>query len=171
MASPCGHVDEVRSDWAPVADPVCEACARAGDARWVSLRRCLTCGHVGCCDSSPHRHATAHHRESGHPMVQTLQPGQDWAWCYVDEVSMRRLDRGWVEVDLFFDAGIGYMRDHLAAGGEPMVDESFTFGKGFPLGGWVAEMRRRDAAGELSAGQRSQLDDLSGWGSDPVEGG
>jgi NADPH-dependent 2,4-dienoyl-CoA reductase/sulfur reductase-like enzyme len=96
-------------------------------------------------------------------MVQTLQPGQDWAWCYVDEISMRRDDGGWVVVDLFYEAGLGYMRDHLRAGGDPAVDESFTLGKGFPLGRWAAEMRRRDAAGELSAGQRAQVDELAGW--------
>src|ERR687891_168259 len=96
MGSACEHVHEVRSDWARAADPVCDACARAGDRSWVSLRQCLTCGRVGCCDSSPGRHATAHHHETGHPMVQTLQPGQDWAWCYVDEISMRRVDGGWV---------------------------------------------------------------------------
>ena len=118
---------------------------------------------MGCCDSSPRRHATAHHQESGHPIVQTLQPGQDWVWCYVDETTLRQLEGRWVEVDLFFEAGIGYMRDHLQAGGQPTLDESFTFGKGFPLGAWVAEMRRRNAAGELSTAQRSQIEDLPGW--------
>ena len=96
-------------------------------------------------------------------MVQTLQPGQDWVWCYVDEITMRHVDSRWVEVDLFFEAGLGYMRDHLAAGGGPDVDESFTLGKGFPLGPWVAEMRRRRAAGELSSEQSTQIDDLPGW--------
>jgi hypothetical protein len=161
--APCEHVEQVRPDWAPVSDPVCEECARAEARDWVSLRRCLTCGHVGCCDSSPGRHATAHHQETGHPMVQTLQPGQDWMWCYVDEITMRRIDGRWVEVDLFFEAGLGYMRDHLRAGGDPGLDESFALGKGFPLGRWVAEMRRRRSAGELSANQRAQIEELPGW--------
>jgi CPA1 family monovalent cation:H+ antiporter len=162
MASACTHVDEVRADWEPVADPACEECARAGERRWVSLRRCLTCGHVGCCDSSPGRHATAHHQGTGHPMVETLQRGQDWTWCYVDQTSLRRTAGGWVEVDLFFEAGLGYMRDHLRAGGYPELDEGFIHGKGFPLGQWAAEMRRRDAAGDLTAEQAAQLDDLPG---------
>ena len=162
-AAPCAHVDEVRSDWPPASDPVCEECARAGETSWVSLRRCLTCGHVGCCDSSPGLHATAHHRDTGHPMVETLQPGQDWVWCYVDELTMRPADGGWVEVDLFFEAGIGYMREHLQAGGDPNVDESHTHGKGFPLGRWVAEMRRRREAGELTDDQARQIDELPGW--------
>ncbi len=96
-------------------------------------------------------------------MVETLQPGQDWAWCYVDEVSLRHAEGGWTEVDLFYEAGIAYMRDHLAAGGAPTVDEEFVFGKGFPLGRWVAEMRRRGAAGELSPEQRASIDALPGW--------
>jgi hypothetical protein len=163
VATPCEHIDAVRHDWAPVSDPVCEECARTGDTSWVSLRRCLTCGHVGCCDSSPGLHATGHHRETSHPMVQTLQPGQDWAWCYVDEMTMREIDGRWVAVDLFFEAGIAYMRDHLKAGGDPALDEDHTHGKGFPLGGWVAEMRRRRSAGELSVGQTAQVDALPGW--------
>ena len=163
MPSACEHVEEVRHDWGPVSDPVCDDCAREGATDWVSLRRCLTCGHVGCCDSSPQRHATAHHHETSHPMVRTLQPGQDWVWCYVDEVTMREADGGWVQVDLFFEAGKGYMRDHLQEGGDPDVDEEFVYGKGFPLGRWVAEMRRRAAAGELSADRRAQIDALPGW--------
>jgi hypothetical protein len=167
VAGPCEHVDDVRTDLEPIPAPACEACARAGRRDWVSLRRCLTCGHVGCCDSSPGLHATGHHRETGHPTVQSLQPGQDWVWCYVDELTMRRLDGSWTEVDLFFEAGVGYMRDHVRAGGDPMVEESFALGKGFPLGAWVAEMRRRNAAGELTGDQRAQIDELPGWRWDP----
>jgi hypothetical protein len=163
MATACEHVDEVRDDWEPVADPQCEDCAREGRTDWVSLRRCLSCGHVGCCDSSPGQHATGHHHDTRHPMVRTLQPGQDWVWCYVDELTMKRADGTWVEIDLFYEAGIGYMRDHLQAGGDPDVDEEFVFGKGFPLGRWVAEMRRRRTAGELSAKQTAQVDELPGW--------
>lgn len=163
MASACEHVEEVRTDLSPGPDPVCEECASAGEESWVSLRQCMTCGHVGCCDSSPGRHATGHHHATSHPMVQTLQPGQDWVWCYVDEVTLRKIDGQWTEVDLFYEAGVAYMDDHLTAGGDPDVGEDFTFGKGFPLGRWVAEMRRRDAAGELTEAQRSRIDALPGW--------
>jgi hypothetical protein len=163
VSTPCEHIAEVRTDWPAVADPACEDCAREGRGDWVSLRRCLTCGHVGCCDSSPGLHATAHHDEASHPMVQTLQPGQDWAWCYVDEVTMRPVDGRWVEVDLFFEAGIAYMRDHLRAGGEPTLGEDFRLEKGFPLGRWVAEMRRRREANELTTSQAAQIDELPGW--------
>jgi hypothetical protein len=162
VATSCEHIVEVRTNWGPAADPVCEDCARAGEESWVSLRQCLSCGHVGCCDSSPGHHATGHHRDTSHPMVQTLQPGQDWVWCYVDEVTLRDIDGGWVEVDLFFEAGLGYMREHLEAGGDAAVDEDFLYGKGFPLGRWIAEMRRRREAGELTADQSKQIDELPG---------
>ena len=55
--------------------------------RWVHLRMCQQCGHVGCCDSSPNRHATAHYHETAHPMIRSFEPGEEWFWCYVDEVS------------------------------------------------------------------------------------
>jgi uncharacterized UBP type Zn finger protein len=55
-------------------------------SRWVHLRRCIECGHVGCCDQSPNRHATAHHHETRHPLIQSFEPGEEWFWCYVDEL-------------------------------------------------------------------------------------
>jgi ubiquitin-hydrolase Zn-finger-containing protein/helicase associated protein len=163
MGATCEHIEGVRADWPPAADAVCAGCAAEGRRDWVSLRRCMTCGHVGCCDSSPGLHATGHHRGTGHPMVETLQPGQDWVWCYVDEVTLREIDGAWTEVDLFYEAGIAYMRDHLRDGGDPGPGEDFVFGKGFPLGRWVAEMRRRHAAGELTDEQATQIAALPGW--------
>ena len=65
----------------------CEECLKTGDA-WVHLRICRTCGHVGCCDQSPGKHATKHFRHSQHAIIKSLEPGEDWAWCYVDEVMM-----------------------------------------------------------------------------------
>jgi uncharacterized UBP type Zn finger protein len=62
----------------------CEECLQTGSV-WVHLRLCLTCGHVGCCDSSPHRHARRHAHSAGHPIVRSFEPGEDWRWCYVDE--------------------------------------------------------------------------------------
>jgi uncharacterized UBP type Zn finger protein len=62
----------------------CEECLATGD-RWVHLRLCLECGHVGCCDNSPNRHATAHFHGTGHPLIRSFEPGEDWWWCYVDE--------------------------------------------------------------------------------------
>jgi uncharacterized UBP type Zn finger protein len=82
----CTHLDQIR-DVEPSTTEGCEDCLRTGD-RWVHLRLCLSCGHVGCCDSSPNKHASKHAAESGHPIIQSFQPGEDWIWCYVDEVAM-----------------------------------------------------------------------------------
>ena len=64
----------------------CEDCLLTNDP-WLHLRICLECGKVGCCDSSPNRHASAHAQSSGHPLIRSLQPGEEWSWCYVDEVD------------------------------------------------------------------------------------
>ncbi len=61
----------------------CQDCRAVGEQTWAHLRMCLTCGHVACCDSSPHRHATAHHDDSGHPVMRSFEPGESWRWCYV----------------------------------------------------------------------------------------
>jgi CPA1 family monovalent cation:H+ antiporter len=68
----------------PQTSAGCQDCIAAGQ-RWVHLRLCLTCGHVGCCDSSRGRHASAHHRETGHPVMRSLEPGESWRWCFVDD--------------------------------------------------------------------------------------
>jgi uncharacterized UBP type Zn finger protein len=65
----------------------CEECLKTGSP-WVHLRLCLTCGHVGCCDSSPGRHATKHFHRQGHPVVASFEPGERWAWCYVDQLEL-----------------------------------------------------------------------------------
>ena len=81
MTSYCEHFEpEVRVD-APLR--VCSSCVETGD-RWVHLRQCLTCGRTSCCDVSTNRHATAHHRETGHPMIRSAEPGEVWWWCYPD---------------------------------------------------------------------------------------
>ena len=82
---PCGHADLVL-DVAPRTQG-CEECLRTGEG-WVHLRVCLSCGHVGCCDSSRRRHATAHFWATAHPIVRSLQPGETWRWCYVDETTV-----------------------------------------------------------------------------------
>jgi hypothetical protein len=84
---PCSHLDQVVLDRLPEEVPGCEDCLRTGDG-WVHLRICLTCGHVGCCDSSPNRHASKHARGEGHPLIRSLEPGEDWSWCFTDEVGL-----------------------------------------------------------------------------------
>lgn len=84
MAGPvCSHLDQVRV-LPPESVEGCEDCLRDG-TQWVHLRVCLGCGHVGCCDNSPQRHATKHFQETGHPVMSSAEPGEDWSWCYVDE--------------------------------------------------------------------------------------
>jgi hypothetical protein len=81
----CTHVDRI-ADIEP-SSPGCEDCVAAGRDDWVHLRVCQSCGHVGCCDSSPQRHATAHFRSIDHPVVRSYEPGEDWFWCYEDQVA------------------------------------------------------------------------------------
>jgi hypothetical protein len=84
MVEQCTHLDTVQ----PVtpSSEGCEDCLSAG-GRWVHLRLCMRCGHVGCCDSSPNRHATAHARtHPDHPLIRSFEPGENWWWCYPDEL-------------------------------------------------------------------------------------
>jgi len=81
----CTHLGAVKTD-RPRADG-CEECLKMGDA-WVHLRLCRTCGHVGCCDDSKNKHATKHFHSTKHPIITSLEPGERWSWCYVDEVEL-----------------------------------------------------------------------------------
>ena len=83
----CSHLDTVQITELPEQVDGCPECLAAGDG-WVHLRICLACGHVGCCDSSPNRHASAHHAETGHPIIRSIQPGENWSWCFEDELGM-----------------------------------------------------------------------------------
>ena len=84
-AAACSHLDQVTvlEPSGPIAG--CEECLKSG-SRWVHLRMCQACGKIGCCDSSPNRHASRHAHEEGHPVARSVEPGEDWSWCYVDEV-------------------------------------------------------------------------------------
>jgi uncharacterized UBP type Zn finger protein len=81
MAIKCQHVSQIKN--VKPSAKGCEECLKTGGT-WVHLRMCLSCGHVGCCDSSPGTHATKHFHASGHPIMKSHQPGEDWMWCYVD---------------------------------------------------------------------------------------
>jgi uncharacterized UBP type Zn finger protein len=84
-ARQCTHLDRVEVTEVPEDVAGCEDCLRIG-GRWVHLRMCETCGHVGCCDNSPNRHATAHFHATAHPIIRSAEPDEDWSWCYVDEL-------------------------------------------------------------------------------------
>ncbi len=86
MSELCTHLDQVELRELPASADGCEECLRDGD-KWLHLRICLTCGHVGCCDDSPNRHATAHHHATTHPIIRSLEPGEEWSWWYLDEVA------------------------------------------------------------------------------------
>jgi uncharacterized UBP type Zn finger protein len=81
----CTHVDALPRPEPQASDETCRECVEAG-THPVQLRMCLVCGHIGCCDSSPLRHATAHYKETGHPVMRTHEPGESWRWCFVDNV-------------------------------------------------------------------------------------
>src|SRR5277367_7182908 len=85
MSEDCAHLDGIRVV-APSARG-CEECLEIG-SRWLHLRLCRACGHVGCCDDSPNRHATAHFRTTRHPIIEGYDPPEGWGWCYVDEVFL-----------------------------------------------------------------------------------
>ena len=89
MATGCTHLNQV-NEVMPSADG-CEDCLRIGGT-WVHLRLCMECGHVGCCDDSPNTHATKHFDKTSHPIIKSFEPGEDWGWCYVDEVFFESLE-------------------------------------------------------------------------------
>ncbi len=91
MPQECSHLDQIaltRTD-----KHVCEDCIRTGDT-WVHLRLCLSCGHVGCCDSSKNKHATKHYHSSSHPLMRSIEPGENWVWCYADEMAPGVIESG-----------------------------------------------------------------------------
>ncbi len=88
MAAVCSHLDQVEYLELPDEIAGCVECLKTGD-RWVHLRMCQVCGKIGCCDSSPNRHASKHYAEVGHPIMRSAQPGEDWSFCFADELTFR----------------------------------------------------------------------------------
>jgi uncharacterized UBP type Zn finger protein len=86
VSATCTHIDSIEVTELPAQIAGCEDCLKIG-GWWVHLRMCQTCGHIGCCDQSPNRHATAHFHATSHPIVLSAEPGEDWSWCYVDDVA------------------------------------------------------------------------------------
>uniref|UniRef100_UPI0035A21DE8 UBP-type zinc finger domain-containing protein n=1 Tax=Lolliginicoccus levis TaxID=2919542 RepID=UPI0035A21DE8 len=87
-ATPCHHTSTIAPVLASSAG--CLECLRLGERDWVHLRTCLACGHVGCCDSSPGKHAAAHAEQQDHPIAASAEPGEQWAWCYLDQTEVTR---------------------------------------------------------------------------------
>ena len=86
MSDTCTHLDQVTITELPASVDGCVDCLRTG-GKWLHLRICLSCGHVGCCDDSPNRHASAHAAATSHPIIRSLEPREEWCWCYVDEIG------------------------------------------------------------------------------------
>jgi uncharacterized UBP type Zn finger protein len=89
MADTCTHLDQIKV--ISSGEPGCRECLAAGDT-WVHLRLCVSCGQVGCCDNSRNQHATRHFQATGHPLIRSYEPGEDWWWCYVDELDFEIKD-------------------------------------------------------------------------------
>ena len=86
MSTPvCTHLDQIAVTELPAVLAGCEECLKIGSP-WVHLRMCMRCGHIGCCDSSKNKHATKHFQHSSHPVMRSIEPGEDWIWCYIDEM-------------------------------------------------------------------------------------
>ncbi len=83
----CTHLDQVEITELPESVPGCEDCLAAGGL-WLHLRICLECGKVGCCDDSPNQHARRHALSSDHPLIRSLEPGEEWSWCFIDSVAL-----------------------------------------------------------------------------------
>ena len=81
----CEHLQKTRPPVEPDTPGECGDCLREGTS-WVHLRMCVSCGHIGCCDSSPQRHASVHHEQTEHPVMRSAEPGEDWRWCFVDDL-------------------------------------------------------------------------------------
>lgn len=87
----CTHINQVKIT--ETTTNVCPECVKLGDS-WVNLRMCLICGHVGCCDSSKNTHATKHFKATQHPLIRSIQPGETWIWCYLDEEMVGEVSEG-----------------------------------------------------------------------------
>jgi hypothetical protein len=161
MQPVCTHLDQI-ADVGSGAD-VCETCVTMGGT-WLHLRQCRSCGRTGCCDSSPNKHASGHFRETGHPIMRTLEADQTWSWCFVDEETLEQDETGgWQAIDGFFDAGLWFAREVLAGGVTLPFPRDATAGDGFPLGVWEATYRGRHRAGTLAPEQAAELERLPGW--------
>ncbi len=88
MKNICEHIEQIKTEPKPNTPEGCEECLKSGD-EWVHLRICLICGHVGCCDNSKNKHARKHFHETNHAVIKSFEPGENWKWCYIDELFVK----------------------------------------------------------------------------------
>ncbi len=161
MKLTCTHLDDL-AEIGPGLE-VCESCMESGGT-WLHLRQCLICGRTGCCDSSPNRHASTHAREVGHPVMSSLEPDEDWSWCFTDEVTIHRDPDGtWRQIDPFFDTGIWFAERIAAESGAVDPDADATTPEGFPIGEWAVTYRGQHRDGTIDPEQAQALEGLPGW--------
>jgi hypothetical protein len=160
MPIDCVHVAGITELRAPGNG--CEVCLQIGST-WVHLRQCLTCWKTLCCDDSPNRHMSAHNRETGHPVMRSVEPDEDWAWCYVDELMLRQADGRWESFDPFVETGTFFARRHLDRGGSlPIAADTYT-AEGFPIGQWFRYIHEERAGGTLRERDQEAIEALPSW--------
>jgi hypothetical protein len=157
----CHHADGLPPVPAPLS--VCESCVKEGSS-WVHLRQCLVCHRTLCCDNSPKRHMSRHAKAEGHAVMRSVEPGEDWVWCYEHDATIRQLDDGgWETYSPFMATGIEAFKEHLADGGVPDPDEAFHTPWGYPLGEWLEYVREGHASGHLDPKDRAEIEAIPGW--------
>lgn len=160
MNAVCVHADDMM-EVGPPADGCIVCLAEGGE--WVHLRQCLVCARTLCCDNSPGQHMTHHWEATGHPVMRSAEPGEDWTWCYPHDAVIRRAADGWETYDMFLDMGMPFAAHHLAAGGSSDMDPELVTDEGFPLGAWFAHVRELHAADRLDARDRAAVESIAGW--------
>jgi len=160
MIASCHHTVRVKEQDPPL--DVCPSCIEEG-GWWKHLRQCLICGKTGCCDSSPNRHASGHYRSEGHEIVRSAEPGEDWIWCFADEVNLRQTEGVWEEVDLFFEAGVWFATQRAESAGAFEAAPDEVTPEGFPLGEWAAAYRQVHESGDLDPEKTATLEAVPGW--------
>lgn len=160
MSVDCPHLTLIAT--VPADGTTCPACVQMGST-WVNLRQCRICGQVGCCDSSPNTHATRHFQSTGHPIMRSIMPDQDWSWCYVCELQFRERDGRFVAIDGFLEAGLWFASQLPAGVTIADLAPDAVVEEGFALGSWVTTYRERGRQGELDDDARATLQTVPGW--------
>jgi hypothetical protein len=158
MSRPCVHADAIHA--VPPPGTGCETCLEIGDT-WVHLRQCLTCGRTLCCDDSPNRHMSRHCRAEGHPIMKTVEPDEDWVFCFGDDSLIREGAAGWEAFDWYVEGGLDAVREHLSGGGT--LDEAQLRAASTEAGEWLDHVRSRYAEGTLDADDTAAIESLPGW--------
>jgi hypothetical protein len=160
MSTACTHAAGLPS-FTPPRD-VCETCVEQG-SEWVHLRQCLTCHRTLCCNDSPKQHMTHHWEETGHPVMRSVEPGETWVWCFVDEATIRETADGWETYHPFIVRGTELAAEHLAAGGSVDPGQDTVADDGFPLGDWFGYVREAHANNKLDRHDVAAIEAIPGW--------